>query len=98
MPLVPCRVIPHIFFQEVLHELQLIVPQFVLLHSEEDTRWKHACLSNHAVLQVVAMWCMMPNTDHKQQQHQQTTKILRRPCILEEWLDVGRKLEPISTL
>lgn len=34
MPLVPCRVIPHIVFQEILHKLQLVVPQFVLLEIE----------------------------------------------------------------
>lgn len=31
MPLVPCRVIPHIFFQKILHKLQLVVPKFILL-------------------------------------------------------------------
>lgn len=31
VPLVPCRVIPHIIFQEILHKLKLIVPQFVFL-------------------------------------------------------------------
>lgn len=43
VPLVPRRVVPHIFFQKVLHKLQLVVPQFVLLHSEQNSKhWQHA--------------------------------------------------------
>lgn len=34
VPLVPSRVVPHVVFQEALHKLQLIVPQFVLLYSQ----------------------------------------------------------------
>lgn len=36
VPLVPRRVVPHVFFQEVLHKLQLVVPQLVLLHSGRE--------------------------------------------------------------
>lgn len=37
VPLVPRRVVPHVFFQEALHKLQLLVPQFVLLRSQRDS-------------------------------------------------------------
>lgn len=57
MPLVPRGVIPHIFFQETLHILQLIVPQFVLLEIELDKCWRRTCLCNHVVLLVVALQC-----------------------------------------
>ncbi|TNN65542.1 hypothetical protein EYF80_024220 [Liparis tanakae] len=30
------RVVPHVFFQKTLHELQLVVPQFVLLPIDPD--------------------------------------------------------------
>lgn len=69
MPLVPRRVIPHIVFQEILHKLQLIVPQFVLLVIEYGKCWQHTCLCNHAVLLVVALQCMRQILTTEGQQH-----------------------------
>ena len=93
MPLVPCRVIPHIILQEILHKLQLVVPQFVFLESEEGKCWQSLC--NHVVLSVVALRCMIQilTTEGLKQHVNKQPNGKGKGFILAEWLTVGRKLD-----
>ena len=76
MSLVPRRVIPHIILQEILHKLQLIVPQFVFLEIEKDKCWQRACLCKSHSAFSGGPETDETNTDHggTQTAHQQTTK------------------------
>lgn len=72
MPLVPGRVIPHVFFQEGLHELQLVVPQFVFLRIHEGKIWQRFPLCHYAALlataPATAPATREPNTDRRAHQ------------------------------
>lgn len=90
MPLVPRGVIPHVFFQEGLHKLQLVVPQFVFLRIQEDKIWQHFCLCHYAALLVAAPQRARRTltTEHIKQ----AAKLISRRFILAAWLAVGRTL------